>query len=115
MHPVCDDKARTYEVALKYMAAGTIDIALATLAKKNPRKSEVKGVLQKVVENLKDTDLKTINLQGTVDSIENLIQGIDRGDLPVTGDTIQTHFSDIEGNLWDKAWEDVIACGCQHK
>jgi hypothetical protein len=104
MHPVCDDKARSYEAVLQNLTNTHIKLALATAAKDHPSKSEVKGILRSAAEDLGDTSFSNLKLRGYWNSILDLVDGIDKGDISVTGDLLLRHFEDIEGNIWDQAW-----------
>jgi len=108
----CFEKATSYEVALEELAALEKDLILETMVKTRPDKEKIKAMLKSAVETFHSDEVKPAGIQGYADSLDNLIEGIDKKDLPVKGDLLVRHLNDIKDHLWEGAWVDIVNCEC---
>ncbi len=108
----CKEIAEAYQFVLENLTAQSVALTLETRGKKKPNQDEVKRILQNAASIMRDEEASNLNLRGAVDSISDLIKGIDKGDLPIRGDAIARHYEDIVNNIWDNAWQAVSGCNC---
>jgi hypothetical protein len=111
----CFNKATAYEVALQDLAVLEYKLLTETMVRKRPDKEFIKAVLKNASETLRSEDVKPLDLEGYANDFDNLVEGIDKRDLPIRGDTLELHFQDISNRLWEEAWDQIIACECGKK